>query len=260
MAGTLYSSLIAAARFHLNASRTIVTTPGVGTTPPVTAVASDPFWADTELLNIAVRGTTDLWAAIMDLDQGHFQTIDTTDVSLQANATQLSGVPNDVFRIDLIEPVDTTSLGPTSRIAFVPRAYNHREFINARALTARDPTTGVNIFYCLSTAGPPAAAPIILTAPVMTATILCRLVYVPVLGGGSFGLGSINPIPGESDHALIAWTVAYARARERDDHSPDPAWLAVYATEKASLVTRLTPRQTQEMQVASGVFDDYWSH
>jgi hypothetical protein len=66
-----------------------------------------------------------------------------------------------------------------------------------------------------------------------------------------------NPIPGESDQALIAYIVAFARAKEREDRSPDPNWIAVYANEKQSILTRLTPRQSQEPDVVEALWGEW---
>jgi hypothetical protein len=115
------------------------------------------------------------------------------------------------------------------------------------------------IYYTLTGAGAPNSAPVVRTAPQINSAIDLRFVYVPTLGVASYSVNSGNPIPGESDNAIVAWIVAFARSRERDDNAPDPAWLAVYATEKQSLLTRLTPRQTQEPEYAEGMFEEYWS-
>jgi hypothetical protein len=85
--------------------------------------------------------------------------------------------------------------------------------------------------------------------------ISLRFVYVPILA--AVAAAGSNPIPGESDNALIAWCIAYARAKEREDRSPDPNWLAVYSTEKTNLLVRLTPRQTQEPEVVEDFFEGY---
>ena len=249
MAATQYSSLIRAARYHLSAAR------GADAT-----YKTDSFWSDAELLNIALRGTTDLWAAYIDIHEEHFLTNDATNVSVTASASTLTGVPTDVFRIYLIEPRDITSTGSARDVTFVPRDYNHSEFINARAWGDQTPEGGITVFYALSGAGAPSGAPTVTIAPTLSAAVNLRFVYIPSLGVQSYSTSSNNPIPGESDHALIAWIVAYARAKEREDRSPDPAWLAVYATEKQSLLTRSTPRQEQEPVVVDGLFDGYWSY
>jgi len=57
---------------------------------------------------------------------------------------------------------------------------------------------------------------------------------------------------------LIAWTVAFARAKESEDRSPDPNWLSVYATEKAHLLGSLGLRQLQEPEFAQAMFSEFW--
>ena len=249
MAATKYSALIAAARFHLLARRV-----------SGAITVDDPLWSDTELLSIATRGTTDLWAAIVDLHEEHFLTNDATNVSLDSGATSLTGVPTDTFRVYLIEPRDVSETGANRYVLFIPRDYNHQEFINARMYPQLTPSFGTNIFYALAGAGGPNAAPTVYTAPKVDTAINLRFVYIPTLGVHTYTLDTANPIPGESDHAIIAWIVAYARAKEREDRSPDPAWLAVYATEKQSLLMRMVPRQEQEPQVVDGLFDSYWRY
>ena len=249
MAATKYSALIAAARFHLLARR------GSDST-----VQDDQFWTDPELLSIALRGTTDLWAAVVDLHEEHFLTNDATNVSLASGDTSLTGVPTDTFRIYLIEPRDVSETGAHRYILFIPRDYNHQEFINARMYPQLTPSFGTNIFYALAGAGGPNGAPTVYTAPKVSETVNLRFVYIPTLGVHTYTLDTANPIPGESDHAVIAWIVAYARAKEREDRSPDPAWLAVYATEKQSLLMRMVPRQEQEPKVVDGLFDSYWRY
>lgn len=212
------------------------------------------FWSSAELIDIVNAGIKDLWGAIVDLNQEHFITVDTANVSLSANATSLTGVPSDVFRVHLIEHANTTQ-SPGNLIYFDPADYNSAEFINARSMTAQDPTGGTKILYTLTQAGAPVAAPTVLVAPKLSTPLAAgdiRFVYVPVLA--AVAAGGNNPIPGESDNALIAWMVAYARAKEREDRSPDPNWLAVYATEKQSILVRLTPRQTQEPEVVEDFF------
>lgn len=233
---------------------------GDGSTPPTvnTSGVTNPFWTDAELLGWATKGVTDLWAAINDLNQEHFLAVDVSNVSLAANATQLSGVPASTFRVHLIEPRDTTSDGISRDVVFVPRDYNHPSFVAARAMSTYEPSSGLVIFYTVTGAGSPIAAPIILTAPKISSALTLRFVYVPVLAVTTYTTSTTNPIPGESDNALVAWIIAYARSKEREDRSPDPNWISVYATEKQSLLTRMTPRQTQEPDYVEGVFEAYW--
>ncbi len=221
-----------------------------------TLATGGTWWTDAELLDIAINGVKDMWAAIIDVFGDHYLTIDVTNVSLAASGTSLTGVPTDVFRVHLIEPRDTTSAGASQGVRFVPRKYNHPDFMSARSLSALDPATAGVIFYDVSGAGSPIAAPTILTAPLVNAAISLRFVYVPTLPTTTYTTASSNPIPGESDQALIAYIVAFARAKERDDRSVDPNWVAVYATEKQSILTRATPRQEQEPDVVEGLFDD----
>jgi hypothetical protein len=217
--------------------------------------ASASFWADDELLNHALDGVYDLWGAILDLHQEHFLTNDESNVSLAADATSLTGVPTDVFRVTTLEVRDLTSAASVQGLSFEPRDFNHADFQAARGLRAQDPN-GCTVYFCLINAGAPVAAPSILVAPKLSAAVNLRLVYNPTFG--ALTASDDNPIPGYSDKALFAYIVAYARAKEREDRSPDPEWLAIYATEKKNLLTRLTPRQTQEPDVAEGLFELYY--
>lgn len=210
------------------------------------------FWSSAELIDIINKGIKDLWGAIIDLNQEHFLTVDITNVSLAASTEALTGVPTDVFRVHLIEPRDTTDAGDYKELLFRPKDYNSREMIAARSLTAQDPTNGSTIYYTLTQAGAPVAAPTVLTAPLVSIAVPLRFVYVPIIAAKT--AANDNPIPGESDNALIAWCVAFARAKEREDRSPDPNWLATYATEKQNLLVRMAPRQTQEPEIVEDLF------
>lgn len=226
-----------------------------GSSAPTLATGGN-FWTDAEILEELVNGAKDLWAAILDTFGDHFFTVapDNT-VTLAASATQLSGVPTDCFRVHLIEPQDTSDLGSTPYVKFVPRKYNHPDFIEARAMGTLDPTVTNIIFYDVTGAGTPVGTPVILTAPKVSSTINLRFAYNPVLG--TLTSASNNPIPGESDKALIAYAIAFTRSKERDDRSPDPNWLAVYSTEKQGIIVRITPRQDQESEVADGLFAEH---
>lgn len=228
---------------------------GDSATAPTANTSGNRFWSSAELIDILNQGIKNLWGALIDLFEDHFQTIDTTNVTLAADATSLAGVPSDVFRVLLIEPADTTSAGSTRHVRFIPRRYNSDDFINARAQDALDPSTAGVIFYEVTQPGPPTAAPTILTAPKLSSAMSLRLAYIPTQA--AVAAAGNNPIPGESDMALIAYGVAFARAKEREDRSPDPNWLKTYDTEKQGLLVRLTPRQEQEPEVVEGVFDGY---
>lgn len=235
---TAISSVIAAARVELKE-------------------ATASYWTDAELLTHFQHGVNDMWGAIIDLNQEHWLTVDITNVSLAANGDSLTGVPADCFRVHIIEPRDVTSAGTTPDVMFWPRDYNSPMFRNARQLTAQDPTSGLNIFYTLTQAGSPVAAPTVLTAPRVSSAVNLRFVYVPGPASAALTTASNNPIPGESDNALMAWMIAYAHAKDREDKSPDPNWLAIYATEKQNLLVRMAPRQTQEPDYVEDCFGGY---
>jgi hypothetical protein len=251
MSATPYTALIQTARFHMRAAR--------GNPTDIT-YKIDSFWSDDELFDIAKRGTTDLWGAIIDLHEEHFLTIDTTHVTLGASTEALVGVPTDCFRVYMIEPLDPT----TTQCAFVPRPYNHIEFVNARNSTISNgqsfsPTSGINVFYDVTGKGSPLGAPIILTAPKVSSAVPLRFSYISNLGVQQYTLATAtNPIAGESDNALIAWIVAYALGKEAVDRMPSAAWLSIYQTEKQNLLVRMKPRQEQEPLYADGAFDSYW--
>lgn len=215
------------------------------------------YWTDAELLDDIAHGVSDLWGAIIDLNQEHFLVIDTASVSLASGASELTGVPANTFRVEIIEPSNTTSSGVNRSLRFVPRDYKSDEFIAARAMDGLDPTNGGVLYYCLKGAGSPVGAPTVVIAPTLSSTLTgIRFAYTP--GPGDLTANSVNPIPGESDLALVAWTIAYARSKEREDRAPDPNWLIIYGTEKQNLLTRLTPRQTQEPEIVPGMFEGEW--
>lgn len=216
------------------------------------------FWQDNELKDILTDGAKDLWGAILDLHQDHYFKINDTDVWLRSNAIQLSGIPDDCFRILLVEPRDTTVSAPGHQVIFVPRKYNHTDFIVARTLDPQDPTSlpARQIYYDITGVGAPVSGPIVYTAPLLSADLGVRLVYCPTVV-----IEDVNPVPGESDNALKAWTIAYAMAKEGEagQRIPDPGWLAIYATEKQLILTRLTPREEQEPEVVEDLFQGYGS-
>ena len=213
------------------------------------------YWSSAELVGHMNLGMKDLWRSINDLHQEHFCTVDTTNVSQTASATTLTGVPSDVARVHLIEPRDLSVSGTSRTLAYRPKDYAHPDFQAARSASAIDPSSQV-IWYTLHGAGGPVAAPTIYVAPMVNTAVNLTLVYVPTLTAKT--TSDNNPIPGESDQAIIAWTVAHARAKEREDRAPDPSWLTIYSTEKQNLLVSLTPRQTQEPQVAEAMFEAFW--
>ena len=229
-----------------------------------TSGISSPFWSEQELLDILIDGCKDLWKGIVDLHQGHFVKIfdpgDATALTYPAGAsattTIFTNVPADCFRVLTIEPhnLGDLSLGTSARY-FKPKQYSHQKFQMARAMTIQDTNTFLVVYYDIINPGSPVQAPQIVGAPPVGTAIPCRLVYVYSLP--TLAETDNNPIPGESDNALIAWTVAYAKAKEKEaeQRTPDAGWLAVYNTEKQGLLVALTPRQEQEEEVVEGMFD-----
>ena len=215
------------------------------------------FWTDAELLAHFKKGVNDLWGAIVDLNEAHYQTTDITNVSLTANSETLTGIPSDCFRVKLIEPRDLTNDTQTANVMFWPRKSHSAAARNARQLNAQDPSGGLDLFYEVEGPGAPVATPTVRIAPQVTAVILLRLIYIAAPGSAALTTASNNPIPGESDNAMKAWMVAHARAKEREDRSPDPNWLAIYGTEKQNLLVRMAPRQQQEPDVVEDLFGGY---
>ncbi len=209
------------------------------------------FWSDDELMDHAIEGCQDLWKALIDTFADHFLTIDETNVRQPANALALAGVPATCFRVKAIE---ARALNGDRRLHYVPLDCTHPRFTSARLQPPMD-ASGSVIYYDLIAAGAPIAAPTILVAPRSTADVPLRLFYITTLDLTSV---SDNPIPGHSDNAIKAWIVAYARAKEREDRSPDPEWLAIYATDKKNLLPVVTPRQDDEDDYADAIFEPWW--
>jgi hypothetical protein len=210
------------------------------------------FWTDAELLTITNDGIKDLWKGIIDLYQDHFATIDSANVAAAASTAALTGVPTDVFRVIALQPRTLGESSSNKGLIFKPRTLTHPDFVQAEASRAVTPSNTV-VYYAVLNAGAPVGAPSIQIAPTLSAAVNLTLKYVPVIADKT--AADNNPIPGESDNALVAYTVAFARSKEREDRSPDPEWLSIYATEKRSLLVALTPRSIQEPEYAVGMFE-----
>lgn len=220
---------------------------------PIAGDNADEFWTDAELLGHMNRGIKELWREINDLYQHHFLTVDKTNVSMVAGSDQLSGVPADMAILRHLGPRDPT-VYPYLR--FEKKDFDHRDFIAAETQSAFDPTQLRLVYFYISQAGAPVAAPEIHIAPLVSGTILLTLKYVPTLP--LYTANDNNPIPGESDQALISWTLAWARAKEREDRQPDPNIIGTYAAERQKILTSLAPRQTQDEEVTEALFEE-WS-
>jgi len=236
---TTFGSLITAIRSHLIA--------------PLTGDNADEFWTDAELLGILNRGVYDLWRAINNNYQNYFLTVDATHVSIAAGTDLLAGVPADVSIIRAIKP-RVPSAYPYLKFEF--RNVDHKDFIAAETQGTIDSGQARLVYFYISQAGAPVAAPEIHIAPMLSAEVLLKLVYVQTLG--LFTANDYNPVPGESDQALISWGGAWARAKEREDRSPDPNLIQMYATEKQNILVFLAPRQTQDEEVAEALYEEFW--
>jgi len=212
------------------------------------------FWSQNELTDIIAAGIRDLWRDIVDLKQEHFITISTA-VTLDASTATLSSVPSDVHKIITITPLDVTESSANKGLVFRPASYVSADFQNSLSRPAIDPQMDT-IFYAITAAGGPVGAPTIRVAPQVSSAVSLSFAYVPTLG--AMTSNSTVAVPGECDNALIAWTVAFARGKEREDRAPDPNWLGVYATEKAHLLKSLDIRQYQEPEFVNAVFESYW--
>lgn len=231
---------------------------GDGATAPTdnTSGVEGIYFNTDDLIDLAIKGFRDMWRAFVDLHMDHFATVDETNVSLAGSSSALTGVPADCFRILLIEPRDTSDASSNRNLRFQPTMFKSPNMIAARARSSIDPGSGGTILYAILNAGSPVAAPTVKTAPQVSSTVLLRFVYIATLSSALSGTSN-NPIPGESDNAIVAWIVAFALAKDREDRSPDPDWIAIYATEKKSILAACAPRQEQEARYVKGVFDDY---
>lgn len=214
------------------------------------------FWSDPELIGYIEAGVKDLWRDIVDLKQEHYLIRNVTDVSYPASSDRLIGVPVNVHKIYMVEPVDLTVNGANASLEFKPLDYNHDSFRSARARDSIDPSADT-IYYAITSQGAPVDAPVIFCAPQVNSSVPIAFSYVPTLDPIQSPDDRI-PIPGEADNAIVAWAVAYARAKEKEDRAPDATWLAVYASDKQHLLQSLGLREYQEPQFVDALFADFW--
>jgi hypothetical protein len=208
------------------------------------------FWTDAELLVHANAAIKDLWRSIIDLYQDHVVTIDVTNMSIAANASTVTGVPADLFRIVEIAPRTLNSVN--RGLVFKPRTLTSPDYMQAKAIPAIEPTSAV-VYYAVINAGAPVGAPAIQIAPQLASAVPLSVTYNPVIP--TKVVGDNNPIPGESDAAIRAYIIAWARARERPDREPDPGYISIYATEKTNCIVALTPRSVQEPEYVTGMWE-----
>lgn len=216
---------------------------------------SASFWTDDELTQDCIAGIRDLWRDIVDLKQEHYLTTNSTDVFLASGDDHLSGVPTDVHKVYMVEPRDLTTTSANAGLSFKPKELNHDTFRAAKSQDPIDPSNAT-IWYAITGQGAPVNAPTIYIAPKVTSLVNVNFIYIPTLG--AMTSNSIVPIPGEADNALRAWTIAFARSKEREDRSPDENWLAIYATEKQHLLQSLGLREYQEPKYVDAMFEGFW--
>ncbi len=198
-------------------------------------------WPEAELVDIANRGIRDLWRAIQALDKDFFYTVDATNVTLTVSGATLTGVPSDVARVRGIEARDLTTPGG---LTFEPLDYVHPTMAHQRSIAAAAVVANQKFYYSVVGGGAPIAAPTIYIAPkVASATLNLTLIYVPTVAEKV--ITDTNPIPGESDEAIVAWIVAHALAKLAATKQPDQTWLKVYDVEKTAVLDAVFERQSQ---------------
>ncbi len=173
-------------------------------------------------------------------------------MSIAASTRTITGVPTDLFRILMIQPRTTGQSSTNPGLIFKPRTLTHPDFVQASAYRPCTPRDTV-VYYAIVNAGAPVGAPSIRVAPMVSSEVLLEVHYIPVIADKTSGQD--NPIPGESDKAIIHYIIAFARAKEREDRAPDPEHLSIYATEKRNMMTVLTPRSDQEPDMVQGFWE-----
>jgi len=164
-------------------------------------------------------------------------------------------VPADVAIVLGIEPRTPAS---NVNCFFRPRNFFDPVFAQARTQDAEEPN-GLTIWYDLTGAGAPVAAPTVRVAPKVTTAIPLQFSYVPTLDASVITTASTNPIPGETDHMLKCWIVAHARAKENETRTPDATYLAMYSADRLELVASVLPkRQEDEPDIAGAMFEHAW--
>lgn len=212
------------------------------------------FWSDAELLRYMNRGIRRLWRRLKATNNNFFHQI-SVSVTQDVNATQLTGVPTNCTQVHGLEPVD---LATFNALRYEKRDYNHRYFQAARAAdNSVDPLNGSTIYYDITQQGAPVAAPVILVSPKLSTQVTLRLTFTPTIGAELIATDP-NPIPGESDDALMHYTVAYAKGRQQSSQLPDAQELAMFKELADEICGSETPRDDSEPEVTESMFEDWW--
>ncbi len=209
------------------------------------------LWTDAEIVAHFNSCIKDMWRSLNTVYQDFFFTTSIA-VTYVSSAETLTGVPAGVSTITGLELADP-SLYPG--LIFEYAGYTSDKMIAARAMADQSPTGIGRVFFCATGAGAPTGAPTIYIAPQLSANLTLRLTYIPVLD--TLVAANNNPVPGESDKALECWATAHARSKIREEQTPDPEWLALYATEKQSIIVAVTPRQEVTDQIAESPFEGW---
>lgn len=210
------------------------------------------FWSDTELLDLAQMGIEDLWKAVKATNKKHLLTSTTSTISASTAYFYAPDNIADIYGLEVALPDTNVNLH------FKKADYFSADFQQARFASANEARECVVLYDIFGPGGNASSGgTTIQIAPKLSTAVPVTLYYVPTPSSAS--TSSNNPIPGASDNALIAWVIAFARAREREDRAPDSEWLAVYNTEKQNLLTSvLDPRDKLEEVYVEGMFEQMW--
>lgn len=210
------------------------------------------FWSDAELLDLAQMGIEDLWKAVKATNKKHLITSTTSTISASTAYFYAPDNIADIYGLEVTNPSTNVNLH------FKKADYFSGEFQQARFADATEARECVVLYDIFGPGGNASStSTTIQIAPKLSTAVNVTLYYVPTPSSAS--TSSNNPIPGASDNALIAWVIAFARAREREDRAPDSEWLAVYNTEKQNLLTSvLDPRDKSEEVYVEGMFEQLW--
>ncbi len=212
----------------------------------------DFSWVEDELLEHLDLGIRELWREIKELEDDYFHTVDSTNVTLAASTATLTGLPAD---IDTIHGITSRTPSTPPGFLFTPSRYKSVEFQRALTQSAIDPT-GQTFYYAFAGAGGPVAAPTCHVAPMSTSAINLRVIYTPTLAATA--ITGNNPIPGESDAALVSWTLAWALAKTTKEKTPSAGYMQMFGDSRDKLLVSLTSRQIDEPRYVEALFQDEW--
>lgn len=213
----------------------------------------DTYWSDAELLAHAQAAIEDLWKAVLAAGQKHIITSTASTLSANVLSTDL---PLDFGRMWGVEVTNPTT---NVNVIFTKKSYFSAEFQAARFADAVEPRHQTILYDLMNQGGPTDTTATLKTAPKVSSDMAITIWYTPTIS--ALTTASTNPIPGHSDNAVVAWIVAFARAKEREDRAPDSEWVTIYSTEKTNLTnTVLEPRDAEAQEHVEGLFESYWQN